>query len=191
MIFKISSIDKIFLINLMASLSVIYVLGLDIKKILKLINNFQIPEGRGDQKKIIINNKLVSLVDHSYNANPKSMSLAIQSFDELKIKRGNNKIVILTDMLELGERSLIFHKAILKQLRKSHINQIILAGELFKKATKTIPKKNNEKVFNKLSGALIYLKKVLNSGDVLMIQGSNATGLNDFAKKLKRKKSVI
>ena len=84
MIFKISSIDKIFLINLMASLSVIYVLGLDIKKILKLINNFQIPEGRGDQKKIIINNKLVSLVDHSYNANPKSMSLAIQSFDELK-----------------------------------------------------------------------------------------------------------
>ena len=191
MIFKISSIDKIFLINLMASLSVIYVLGLDIKKILKLINNFQIPEGRGDQKKVIINNKLVSLVDHSYNANPKSMSLAIQSFDELKIKRGNNKIVILTDMLELGERSLIFHKAILKQLRKSHINQIILAGELFKKATKTIPKKNNEKVFNKLSGALIYLKKVLNSGDVLMIQGSNATGLNDFAKKLKRKKSVI
>ena len=145
MIFKISSIDKIFLINLMASLSVIYVLGLDIKKILKLINNFQIPEGRGDQKKIIINNKLVSLVDHSYNANPKSMSLAIQSFDELKIKRGNNKIVILTDMLELGERSLIFHKAILKQLRKSHINQIILAGELFKKATKTIPKKNLKK----------------------------------------------
>ena len=119
------------------------------------------------------------------------MSLAIKSFDELKIKRGNNKIVVLTDMLELGKRSLIFHKAILEQLRKSSINQIVLAGKLFKKATRTIPKKNNEKVFHKLSEALIYLKKVLNSGDTLMIKGSNATGLNDFAKKLKRKKSVI
>ena len=190
-IFKISSIDKIFLINLLASLSVIYVLGLDIEKILKPINNFQIPEGRGNCKKVTINNKLVSLIDHSYNANPKSMSLAIKSFDQLKIKRGNNKIVVLTDMLELGKRSLIFHKAILEQLRQSSINQTILAGELFKKATRTIPKKNNEKVFHKLSEALIYLKKVLNSGDTLMIKGSNATGLNDFAKKLKRKKSVI
>jgi len=190
-VFKISSIDKIFLINLLASLSVIYVLGLDIEKILKPINNFQIPEGRGNCKKVTINNKLVSLIDHSYNANPKSMSLAIKSFDQLKIKRGNNKIVVLTDMLELGKRSLIFHKAILEQLRQSSISQTILAGELFKKATRTIPKKNNEKVFHKLSEALIYLKKVLNSGDTLMIKGSNATGLNDFAKKLKRKKSVI
>ena len=103
----------------------------------------------------------------------------------------NKKKQLLVPKIYRAKRSLIFHKAILKQLRKSHINQIILAGELFKKATKTIPKKNNEKVFNKLSGALIYLKKVLNSGDLLMIQGSNATGLNDFAKKLKRKKSVI
>ena len=124
-VFKISSIDKIFLINLLASLSVIYVLGLDIEKILKPINNFQIPEGRGNCKKVTINNKLVSLIDHSYNANPKSMSLAIKSFDELKIKRGNNKIVVLTDMLELGKRSLIFHKAILEQLRQSSISQII------------------------------------------------------------------
>ncbi len=118
MTFKIFSIDKIFLINLLASLSVIYALGLDIKKILNLINKFQIPEGRGNHKKIIINNKLVSLVDHSYNANPKSMSLAIKSFDQLKIKRDNNKIVVLTDMLELGKRSLIFHKAIFRPVKK-------------------------------------------------------------------------
>ena len=191
MMFKTSSIDKIFLLNLVASLSVIYILGLDIKKILKLVDKFKVPEGRGNHKKILINNKLVSLVDHSYNANPKSMSLAIKSFDQLKIRGSNNKIVILTDMLELGARSLAFHKTIFKQLRKSRINQIVLAGKWFKKATKMISKKDNEKVFHKLPEALIYLKKVLNSGDVLMMKGSNATGLNDFVKKLKRKKNVI
>ena len=56
----------------------------------------------------------------------------------------------------------------------------------FKRATRTIPKKNNEKVFHKLSEALIYLKKVLNSGDALMIKGSNATGLNKFSKNIKK-----
>ena len=66
-----------------------------------------------------------------------------------------------------------------------------LSDNAIKILEKRYLKKNNEKVFHKLSEALIYLKKVLNSGDTLMIKGSNATGLNDFAKKLKRKKSVI
>ena len=184
--FKISNIDKIFLVNLLCSLAVIYALGLNIKKIFNIIDKFKIPEGRGDFQKIKINNKLISLVDHSYNANPQSMALAIKSFDALKIKKENNKIIMLGDMLELGKKSLLLHKRILYQLRRCNIDQIILIGGLFANLTKKIGIKNNEKVFKKLPEALIYLQKMIKNGDILMIKGSNATGLNDLTKKLKK-----
>mgnify|MGYP006099616541 CR=1 FL=1 len=42
------------------------------------------------------------------------------------------------------------------------------------------------KIFNNLNQADAYLGKILHNNDLLMIKGSNATGLNKFSKILKK-----
>ena len=42
------------------------------------------------------------------------------------------------------------------------------------------------KVFNNLNDAYHYFSKFINNNDLLMIKGSNATGLNQFSKNIKR-----
>lgn len=64
----------------------------------------------------------------AYNANPTSMTAAIQSFIDMK---ANAKLVILGDMLELGQYAQKEHQAIIDQLKKEGIDQAILVGPLF------------------------------------------------------------
>jgi UDP-N-acetylmuramoyl-tripeptide--D-alanyl-D-alanine ligase len=64
----------------------------------------------------------------AYNANPTSMSAAIESFIDVKAKA---KLVILGDMLELGQYTHGEHQAIIDQLKKGGIDQAILVGPHF------------------------------------------------------------
>ena len=64
----------------------------------------------------------------AYNANPTSMSAAIQSFIDVKAKA---KLVILGDMLELGQFTHKEHQGIIDQLKKGGIENAILVGPHF------------------------------------------------------------
>ena len=64
----------------------------------------------------------------AYNANPTSMSAAIESFIDVKAKA---KLVILGDMLELGQYTHEEHQAIIDQLKKGGIDHAILVGPHF------------------------------------------------------------
>ncbi|MDT8401042.1 MAG: UDP-N-acetylmuramoyl-tripeptide--D-alanyl-D-alanine ligase [Bacteroidales bacterium] len=69
-----------------------------------------------------------TLICDSYNANPDSMSKAIASFIQA---RGDKKVIILGDMLELGECRVKEHKKILEQLSSRDDLTVILVGEIF------------------------------------------------------------
>lgn len=64
----------------------------------------------------------------AYNANPTSMSAAIESFIDVTAKA---KLVILGDMLELGQYTHEEHQAIIDQLKKGGIDHAILVGSHF------------------------------------------------------------
>ncbi len=64
----------------------------------------------------------------AYNANPSSMAAAINSFKTVKAKQ---KMVILGDMLELGEYAASEHQAIITLIKTSSIDQVLLVGPIF------------------------------------------------------------
>ncbi len=70
-----------------------------------------------------------TLILDAYNANPSSMLVAIQSFEQIKAK---NKIAILGDMLELGDDSLKEHQLITEELVKRNFHQVLLVGNEFR-----------------------------------------------------------
>ncbi len=86
---------------------------------------FYIPEMNRSQVK---KTKLNTIILDAYNANPSSMSLAIDNFINQSF---DNKVIILGDMLELGEYSDIEHEKILDQLVLGGAKKVMLVGVQF------------------------------------------------------------
>ena len=59
-------------------------------------------------------------------------------------------------------------------------------GNHIKETFTYLSKDKKGKIFNNLNQADAYLGKILHNNDLLMIKGSNATGLNKFSKNIKK-----
>ena len=66
----------------------------------------------------------------AYNANPTSMLNALENFNKIK---GDKKIVVLGDMLELGEYSSEEHLRIVRHSKTMDLSKIVLVGKEFSK----------------------------------------------------------
>ena len=96
------------------------------------------------------------------------------------------KIALLGDMLELGKRSKMFHKKLSYIINKSDIDKVFVYGKYIKETFNSLSKNKKGKVFNNLKEAHMHFSKIIHNNDILMIKGSNATGLNKFSKNIKK-----
>lgn len=108
----------------------------------------------------------------AYNANPTSMTAAIQSFIEVKT---TPKLVILGDMLELGQYAQKEHQATIDHLKKGGIDQAILVGPFFC-ASKT----EGFKAFENTAKAKDYLTNQSILDHTILIKGSRGIALEQL-----------
>jgi len=73
-----------------------------------------------------------SIILDAYNANPTSMQVAIGNFRQIE---ASHKMVILGDMLELGEESPAEHQSIVNLVAESGFDRAIFVGPDFKVAS--------------------------------------------------------
>ena len=175
-----------FISNTLACIAVLYELNLNLKKIEKKLLSFSIPPGRGDIKIVKKFKKKFKFIDESYNANPLSMLSAIRNMNYYKKKKNSRKIVFLGDMLELGDKSRKFHKELVSIINKSDIDKVFVYGKYIRETFKFLLKSKKGKIFNNFREANDHFNKIINNNDLLMVKGSNATGLNRFSKNIKK-----
>jgi len=152
--------------NVKAAIATGLFLGVEIGEIAEAIGKYQ-PGNNRSQVKTTQNNTLVC---DSYNANPTSMMAAVKSFFELKTSR---KVLILGDMLELGDKSEEEHQKLLKAIRPLKPEKVLLVGTTFKKVSDgsdIISFDNVEKLRN-------YLKAEPLRGTFILIKGSRGMTL--------------
>lgn len=115
--------------NILAAARIGLHFGLDPLLIQKGIETYQ-PSNKRSQ--ILQKNTHTILLD-CYNANPSSMEVSIRNF--LRIKRPG-KIMVLGDMLELGEYAALEHQKVVDMIEQGVCEKVILVGENFMR-TKT------------------------------------------------------
>ena len=163
-----------------------FVLKLNLNKMMKKFIDFKIPEGRGDIKVIKKFNKKFKFIDESYNANPLSMKSAINNMDFYKNNKNSRKLAFLGDMLELGKKTKKLHRDLSVTINRSNIDKVFVFGKHIKETFSHISTNKKGKVFKNLNEAYDHFRKILHNNDILMIKGSNATGLNQFSKNIKK-----
>jgi UDP-N-acetylmuramoyl-tripeptide--D-alanyl-D-alanine ligase len=153
--------------NVKAAIATGLFFGVEMKDIVSAVENYQ-PANNRSQIKITKNNTLIC---DSYNANPTSMHLALESFCGIS---ANNKLVILGDMLELGEKSEEEHIRILNELHTQKIEKAFLVGPVFQK----VSSKSGFKSFFNVNKLIEFLKNESLKGNTILIKGSRGTGLD-------------
>ena len=121
-----------FIKNILACISTIFILNLDLNKIKKKFISFKIPEGRGDIRIIKKFNKRFKFIDESYNANPLSMMSAIKNMKYHNGNKNYRKLAFLGDMLELGKKSKKLHRELSIIINKSDIDKVFVYGKYIK-----------------------------------------------------------
>jgi UDP-N-acetylmuramoyl-tripeptide--D-alanyl-D-alanine ligase len=118
-----------------------------------------------------------TLILDAYNANPTSMTAAIENFSATKAE---NKLLILGDMLELGAHAADEHKAIVDLLKEKKFEQVVLVGPVFSR----IYKGSRYKTFEETEEAARFVKKQKVKNTHVLIKGSRGIKLETIAEVL-------
>jgi UDP-N-acetylmuramoyl-tripeptide--D-alanyl-D-alanine ligase len=152
--------------NISAAASIGYFFKIEPLKIKEAIESY-IPQNNRSQV-LKTNNNLLIL--DMYNANPSSLALALQDFSDSAYDK---KVVIIGDMLELGEESDKEHQAILELIEKLELNEVYLVGPVFTR----INRKRDWLCFQDSDLANIWIEHHRLTNKTILIKGSRGIKL--------------
>ena len=155
---------------------------IDFKEILGALSSFKVPQGRGNIINLRYNDKYFLLIDDSYNSNPASLIASLKNFSKLKVK--GKKSLVLGDMLELGEESADIHKGLGEKIEKFQFNVLYTVGKNMlemSKVLKNIKYKYHEDNLDHIAENIL---KTIESGDAILLKGSNSINLKEIIKKI-------
>ena len=153
--------------NIMAAICIGVYFGLNADQINKGIENY-IPTNNRSQ--VVKSGSNTVLMD-AYNANPSSVEAALENFGRIK---GDNKIVILGEMLELGETSAQEHAHILQLIEKMKLTQAFFTGSNYMVLREKFP---HHFYFKDVMELLEFLKKTPIHNSQILIKGSRGNKL--------------
>lgn len=159
--------------NIYAAIATGLFFGISPENISNAIANYQPDNNRSQLLKTETN----LLIMDAYNANPVSMSSAIENFIEYQ---PSNPWLILGDMFELGETSLEEHEKIIDLLKESDFENIILVGKDFFK----IRSNNSFVSFSNLQDVDKYLAEHPIRNAEILVKGSRGIELEKLLKYL-------
>ena len=176
-------------LNAMASLLMLEALDVDLDTAIAALQGFEALDGRG---KVVTktfkakNGNIIELViiDESYNANPVSMTATLSSLGARARAEGSRKIAVLTDMLELGPDARDLHAGLAPVIENLDIDRVYAAGPLMKALWDALPERLKGAYASSAAELNAPLQEDLQSGDVVMIKGSNGSKAGLIAKAL-------
>lgn len=167
--------------NIAAAVAVARYFGVDEAALREAIAAYN-PDNNRSQRVLTERNRLI--VD-CYNANPSSMQVAIDNFTSEQFDGTGGKIVILGDMLELGEWSCSEHRAIIERLLECGFAEAYLVGECFAEAYKELSSDLSRITsFGDREALLQQLREVEIDGASILIKGSRGIRLEEVVKYL-------
>jgi UDP-N-acetylmuramoyl-tripeptide--D-alanyl-D-alanine ligase len=171
--------------NALAACAVGLTFGVEIEEIKNALETFR----PGNKRMEIIDIGSVKFINDSYNANPDSVKVALETLKNMEIENGGRKVVVFGDMFELGEKSIEEHRKIGKLASELRFDFLFTVGNNAKfTATEAIKSRmQNVEHFNDKHKLARYLKEFLQENDIVLIKGSRGMKMEeilDFYSKL-------
>lgn len=172
--------------NSLACLAVVEALGLPASPATTQFELFRPLQGRGEVVDLGNGERQLRVIDEAYNANPVSMRAALQLAREHALpRREGRRVLILGDMLELGDGSRDLHLALDEPVLAVQPDLVLLCGaamhglfERLRDRCEVHWRENAEALNAQLLGLLA-------DGDLVLVKSSAGTGLSTTVAALK------
>lgn len=166
-----------------------YVVGKELKispdEILEGMLNF-VPSG---MRQRLVDFNGASLIEDCYNASPDSMQAAIKTLSGMKT--AGKKIIVISDMLELGHISEEAHYNIGKIISESNIDELYCFGSLAKEYVRGAEDNGMPKdkiyFFDSKIDLATSLEKAINKNDIAWFKASRGMKLEEVIQKIYNK----
>lgn len=183
-IFSIPVLGKYNVSNALIAILVGKELGVSIEKIQEGLADFDLTKNRTEW---LETPQGMAILSDVYNANPTAMNLVLDSFS--KIVTPGKKVVVLGDMLELGEGSKAMHESVAAHLDPEAIAEVYLYGEemaaLLEKIKAHFSQEQLHYFKKDEKDQLIQeLKQNLHTSDTVFLKASNGMGLKEVVDEL-------
>jgi len=177
------SISSVYAI--LSAVSVAISLEFNIIDLINCLKNFKNPTGRMN---ILPGVKNTIIIDDTYNSSPESSLIALDFLEKIKKTKNSRRIVVLGDMLELGNYSEDGHRLVGEKVAKIGVDEIILVGERARDIGRgAIDNKFNKELifhFTNPEDAGLFLQDRISENDVVLIKGSQGVRLEKVVKEI-------
>ncbi|MDW8103398.1 MAG: UDP-N-acetylmuramoyl-tripeptide--D-alanyl-D-alanine ligase [Armatimonadota bacterium] len=119
--------------------------------------------------------KQVTVLDDTYNANPASVNAALHTLE--RIANGSRRVVVLGDMLELGEEAPRLHREAGREVARIGAQVLVAVGEMAEEVVRGAQLERHSPLcltFPDSHSAAQHVPTLLQPGDVVLVKGSRA-----------------
>jgi UDP-N-acetylmuramoyl-tripeptide--D-alanyl-D-alanine ligase len=156
--------------------------GLDVNLVTEALSGVNAESGRGQMITVDLpKGGQFTLLDDAYNANPVSMRAAISTLGSSTPSGEGRRIAVLGDMLELGVESERLHAELAGPLADAGVDAVYTCGALMRSLNDVLPASLQAGYSLDGKSGLEMLKTNIRSGDVVLVKGSNGSGLHKIA----------
>ncbi len=175
--------------NATAALVISQVAGMERDAALRELAEFGAAEGRGQTARIGPQDKPLLLVDESYNANVASMNAAMEVF-AMVAPPGGKKVLVLGDMLELGEQGAELHRSLKKAVLNTGAAQVFLVGKAIEPLADDLDESLVAGRARRIEDLMEPILSSLAFGDAVMVKGSKGVRLASLVAEIKQRFAV-
>jgi len=126
----------------------------------------------------------VEVIDESYNANPASMAAALA----LLANASGRRIAVLGDMLEMGPDAPAHHAGLAAAIKAARVDLVFLCGPLMHALWDALPAECRAAYAPTSAELAPEVASALNSGDTVLVKGSNGSRMSVIMDALKARK---
>jgi UDP-N-acetylmuramoyl-tripeptide--D-alanyl-D-alanine ligase len=159
-------------VNALAALAAYHALGLPLKKAQRGARRVQLSRWRGEEAPLPGDG---ILINDCYNANPLSMTAALEHLVERAGER--RKVAVLGDMAELGPGAASYHREVGAAASRAGVDVLLAVGPLARSYLDGARGVPVTRWAPTVEQGLASLRQLLRPGDCVLVKGSRAMGL--------------
>jgi UDP-N-acetylmuramoyl-tripeptide--D-alanyl-D-alanine ligase len=143
--------------------------------------------GRGARHRLELASGEATLIDESYNANPASMTAALNVLGQAAVGPHGRRIAVLGDMLELGPTSAALHGGLNEAIKASHIDLVYCCGPLMRNLWDKLSTGKRGGYADSAAALESQLVAAIRAGDAIMVKGSLGSRMKTIVDALEKR----
>jgi UDP-N-acetylmuramoyl-tripeptide--D-alanyl-D-alanine ligase len=177
--------------NSLAVLAAATAVAIDVGRAADSLGRLSALPGRGHRHELAWRGGTLTLIDESYNASPAAMRAAFSVLGATEPGPGGRRVVVLGDMLELGDASERLHRELAEPLVAAKVDRAFLVGEAMAALHRALPERMRGGLWPSAEGSMSTLFRFLEPGDVVTVKGSRAVRVSELVERLQARSARL